>query len=262
MDRKIEFEKLRNTRDLGGQKTADGRTVVSGRLYRSGALDEATPADAARLKDMIDTVIDLRTNNECSERPDIKIPGVKYVFSPILEGIDAGVAHDKKSREASPFVKMSADPVTAVEHMANTYRNFVKNDFSLRHYTIAIRLLLEPHEKGILWHCTAGKDRAGTTTAIIEEILGVPREEIMANYLRTAEYISKEIVAISEFFMERIGEGANKEALLRFFGTEPEYLHAFWEAMDEKYGGFDGFVREGLGLLDEEVEKIRSTYLA
>ena len=45
------------------------------------------------------------------------------------------------------------------------------------------------------------------------------------------------------------------------FGTEPAYLLAFWEAIDEKFGSFDIFLHEGLGLLDEDIEKFRNTYL-
>lgn len=261
MDRRIEFEKLRNTRDLGGQKVRDGRTIVSGKLFRSGALADASPADIAKLATMVDAVIDLRTENERVERPDADIPGAKNVFSPILEGIGAGVTRDKKSEAPSPFANLRNDPEAAVARMADTYRKFVRSDFGLTHYARAVRVMLEPHEKGVLWHCTAGKDRAGTTAAIVEEILGLPREEIMVNYLKTAEYIADEINAIVERISASAGGAADNEAMRRMFGTEPAYLLAFWEAIDEKFGNFDIFLHEGLGLLDEDIEKFRNKYL-
>lgn len=260
MDRRIEFEKLLNTRDLGGQKTADGHTIVSSRLFRSGVLAEASPADIAKLTGMIDTVIDLRTENERDERPDVDIPGAKNIFSPILEGIGPGVAHDKQSQQSSPFADMSADPATAVERMASVYRKFIRSDFGIAHYASAVHVLFEPHKKGVLWHCTAGKDRAGTMTAIVEEILGVPREEIMLNYLKTEEYICDEINTIVERIMAS-AENANYEALHRMFGTEPAYLLAFWEAIDERFGSFDSFIHDGLGLLDSDIERFRNAYL-
>ena len=40
-----EFEKLRHTRDLGGMKTADGRTIKTGKLIRSGHLIAASEKD-------------------------------------------------------------------------------------------------------------------------------------------------------------------------------------------------------------------------
>jgi protein-tyrosine phosphatase len=38
----------------------------------------------------------------------------------------------------------------------------------------------------VLAHCSAGKDRAGVTTALVLALLGVPREEIVADYVATA----------------------------------------------------------------------------
>ena len=45
----IPFEGLRNTRDLGGMPTADGRTIAPAKLLRSGALHKASEQDLARL---------------------------------------------------------------------------------------------------------------------------------------------------------------------------------------------------------------------
>ena len=177
------------------------------------------------------------------------------------EGIGAGVAHDRQSRQSSPFANMSADPQAAVERMANTYRRFIRSDFGVTHYAQAMRVLLEPHERGVLWHCTAGKDRAGTMTAIVEEILGVPRDQIMENYLKTAEYISDEINAITERIVQGAGGSANYEAVHRMFGTETAYLLAFWETIDERFGSFEGFLRDGLGLSGEDIEAFRTLYL-
>ena len=55
MSKLLLFEKLHNTRDLGGMKTADGRTVQAGRLFRSGHLSDLTAADADVLSELIDT---------------------------------------------------------------------------------------------------------------------------------------------------------------------------------------------------------------
>lgn len=39
----------------------------------------------------------------------------------------------------------------------------------------------------VLVHCTAGKDRTGITVALVLRLVGVGREEIVTDYLRTAE---------------------------------------------------------------------------
>ena len=62
----IPFEGLRNTRDLGGMPTADGRTIAPAKLLRSGALHKASEQDLARLVGDYDLagVIDFRTQLE------------------------------------------------------------------------------------------------------------------------------------------------------------------------------------------------------
>ncbi|UKI49286.1 MAG: tyrosine-protein phosphatase [Clostridium sp.] len=43
-----------------------------------------------------------------------------------------------------------------------------------------------------LWHCSAGKDRAGIATMYVLLALGVEKEEIINNYLKTNEYLIDE----------------------------------------------------------------------
>ena len=42
------FERLNNTRDLGGIPADGGKTIKRGRLYRSGKLSRATPPTLKR----------------------------------------------------------------------------------------------------------------------------------------------------------------------------------------------------------------------
>ena len=73
--------------------------------------------------------------------------------------------------------------------MIRMYRAFA-GDYAVKGYAEFVRLLLQGNKKAMLWHCTAGKDRAGTAAVIIEEILGIPREVIIADYLTTTSLCS------------------------------------------------------------------------
>lgn len=73
---RIPLESLPNTRDLGGIRTADGRSIRLRRLLRSGALAGISDADREKLlkEYNLKTVIDFRTDTEREEKPD---PGWK-----------------------------------------------------------------------------------------------------------------------------------------------------------------------------------------
>lgn len=67
----MKFDKLSNTRDLGGMKTLDNRQIVQGRLFRSGQLNELSLSDKEKLTQLGPVIIDFRTDAERNERPDI-----------------------------------------------------------------------------------------------------------------------------------------------------------------------------------------------
>ncbi|MCR4657452.1 MAG: tyrosine-protein phosphatase [Lachnospiraceae bacterium] len=49
------------------------------------------------------------------------------------------------------------------------YHASAESDFAASQYARFIRLLMEPRENAVVWHCTAGKDRVGIGAAIIQE---------------------------------------------------------------------------------------------
>ena len=169
MSRKIEFEKLRNTRDLGGMKTADGRTIKTGKLIRSGHLIAASEKDQEKLAGLIDTVVDFRSDRECTERPEPHISGTNYYHIPVLEETKPGVTRDEDSYE-EVRKKMLGEAEIARKYMVRVYGGFVTSEHCRAQYERFIRLLLEDHGKAVLWHCTAGKDRAGFGTVIVQKL--------------------------------------------------------------------------------------------
>ena len=62
---RLALEGTRNTRDIGGYRTADGMTVRRGVVFRSDGLDGLTASDVRQLSGLgIRTVIDLRGPQE------------------------------------------------------------------------------------------------------------------------------------------------------------------------------------------------------
>ena len=67
------------------------------------------------------------------------------------------------------------------------YRRFVSDPFAIAQYTRFVDEIIESAERGeaVLWHCTAGKDRAGFVSAVIEALMGASADEITADYMVT-----------------------------------------------------------------------------
>ncbi|MBQ8995972.1 MAG: tyrosine-protein phosphatase [Oscillospiraceae bacterium] len=260
---KISFEGLNNTRDLGGMRTKQGQHILPGKLIRSGQLHSATEKDISVLSVDLALVVDFRTEQERVEKPDPYMAGVINLHLPVFESLAAGVTREEKS-DAEAFAMVSSDPQKACQYMLETYIGFVTNDFSVSQYSKFVRLLLEPRDKAVLWHCTAGKDRAGFASVIVQELLGVGRDDIFADYLKTNEYLKTEVGRLLEIFGQNMGAPDEKttKSLDYLFGAHEEYLAGIYEKVEELYGGFDSFLTDGLKICPDEIERFRRMYLA
>ena len=256
----LNFEKLHNIRDIGGMSIKSGSLIKSGCFFRSGQLADISQNDSDKLKNMVDTIIDFRSDKERQEKQDVIPEGVSYIHLPIVDSLTAGVTRDKES-DKNIIEKLAVKPEEAKKYMCLMYRGFTEES-AVSHYAEFIRLLKDAEDKSFLWHCTAGKDRAGIGSAIIEEILGCSREDVIADYMSTNEYIAPDIQFLTRFVKNKIGIQDNivDDALRYLFGAEEEYIEAFYAAVDEKYGDFDRFIHEGLKLSDADIELMKSKY--
>ena len=257
----LDFASLNNLRDLGGTVTEDGRRIKRGMLLRSGRLCGMTEEERVRLGGLADTVIDLRTANELREQPDDPIPGTVYIHLPVMGDLNPGVTREEKS-DQDVFTKHLFDPEAGKASVCQLYRNMVYKDYTVGQYGRFLRILLEDHERAVLWHCTAGKDRAGMAAAMVEALLGVPREAIVEDYLTTNTYLAEDIRSMIAMVKKKIGTDDPRadESLRCIFGASREYPLAFFAAAEERYGSFLGFAEKGLGLTREDIELLREKY--
>ncbi len=261
MSRLLAFDSLNNTRDLGGMKTAGGKTIRSGKLIRSGHLANCSEADIARLIEMVDTVVDLRTPEEASQKPDRMIPGVRMLDIPIIDKLVAGVTREE---EADHFLdQLVTSQQLAMDYMCSIYVELVTNATAVSRYEKFLRLLMEPHPKAILWHCTAGKDRAGFGAILVEELLGVDRSDIIDDYLKTEEYLADDIKMLMQTYNLHNVE-RNRETELAvgcLFGARREFVDALYSEINALYGSFEGFVSQQLHITPEDIERLKELYL-
>ncbi len=261
MSERIVFENLYNTRDLGGTPVRDGRVIKRGRLIRSGQLYFASENDIRRLQNMLSAVVDFRTAAERAEKPDPEIPGVEYFATPVFDSLTAGVSRDARSDEAV-FEFVAREPENAKSYMMKTYLGFVTNDYSIDCFSRFLKRLLTERDGALLWHCTAGKDRAGTASVIVSEALGVSREDIIKDFLFTNECLTKEVEGLYDMVRGKFGDAFPRyeRSLHYLFTAQREYLDALYEKVDELYGSFDSFIRDALGVTDEERRELIGIY--
>jgi protein-tyrosine phosphatase len=254
-----ELTGVRNFRDVGGLPTVDGRRVRRGVLFRSGHLAHATGEDSAFLASLgLHTIFDFRNAaDQKLEGPDVELPGVRNVNLPLSDPAD-GAEFWKMVRDGDldQLREILADD-KAAHRMIGSYRMIVK-ERTAEHSRI-LHALAEDSVPALM-HCAAGKDRAGLSIAITLLALGVERDAVVEDYLKSN-------AAHRRYKVRRSGSAASAyspevmELLSPLFDARAEYLAAAFETIEETWGGVDAYLAKGLRLAPETRERLRERML-
>lgn len=254
-----ELTGVRNFRDVGGLPTVDGRRVRHGVLFRSGHLAHATTSDAAFLSSLgLHTVFDFRNAADRKlDGHDIELPGVRQVNLPLSDPAD-GAQFWKMVRDGDldQLRSLLADG-KAAGRMIASYRVLVRKRTA--EHSQVLRSLAEESVPALM-HCAAGKDRAGLSVAVTLLALGVERDAIFDDYLKSGAKHRR-------YRVRRSGSSASAyspevmELLDPLFDARAEYLSAALETIEETWGGVDPYLETALGLTPENRERLRERLL-
>jgi protein-tyrosine phosphatase len=250
------FASTPNFRDFGGQRTVDGRRVRSGLLYRSARLARMTAEEMARLLDLgVRLSCDLRGANERARNPT-PWPAHAAPRELVLD-----LSADLRAGNERLMGMIIADPTVrgARAVMIETYRMLPGNSAA------ALKQIFGELLDGnvpVLIHCTAGKDRTGFVSASILHALGVAWEDILADYLASAQHI--DLAALATQMREQVRSSLNldldDDALAAINGVAPEYLHSAFASAAEQHGSFEAYLRS-LGLDEKARQHLRARLL-
>ncbi|MEM1411357.1 MAG: tyrosine-protein phosphatase [Pseudomonadota bacterium] len=259
-DRAIPLDGVANTRDLGGLRTADGRTVRSGQLIRSGEIDGIDTDGMAQLDAMnVTAIVDIRTTAEATAHPvawpEGKSPA-RYNFS-IMEAENEMIADMRASIKGGTATAEATDGLfyDAFGYIATDYTTELREVFDV--------LLAQPEGEAVVYHCSGGKDRTGVTTALVLTALGVTREEIEADFMMSNALKDADNAAVEIAAQVNAANGTNMppEAVWPSLGVRPEYLENFYRSVESSYGSVDAYLSEGLGLSEADLKTLQDRYL-
>jgi protein-tyrosine phosphatase len=252
-ERRLGFQGTPNFRDFGGYRTADGRQVKWGYLFRSGQLNHLSEQDLELLGNLnLDLICDFRRIEEQeSERSRLPERQPKVASLPIIPGSNARFFEEAEGRK-------TAGRQTMHDFMLEVNRQFAEDQTDV--YARMFREILALEDARFLVHCAAGKDRTGFAAALVLLALGVPRELVMQDYMLTARYF------LPEQELERLRhkyqmEDMEVEAILPILEVHEDYLSRALESIGRNYKSVEAYLEEALGVGPAELAELRSRYL-
>ena len=222
MERRIVLEGAVNFRDQGGYPTENGRFVRWRRLFRSDSLHDLTESDVQTITGTLGltTIVDLRSINSVLEdgRGLLALSGIAYHNYPFLErrGIEPPTS--------------GSDPG---ERLTAIYQWILLNAGTLM--AQAFNALAQDVNQPALFHCNAGKDRTGVLGATLLSVLGVSREDVVADFLMTNEVIDGILARIKKMpgFQDSTRDG--------IMAPQPA-IEKFLDVIESEFGGPESYL--------------------
>ena len=254
-DRVLKLDGVHNFRDYGNYAAADGARVKPGLLWRSAQHGEASDHDLAAIHALgITTIVDLRGPSEREANPCRRAPGFNaQVF-----------AHPEETAGLALHTEAADGVITAAEARAAMMRLYEGIPFRenlvpmLRcYFGVLVRA-----EGPSLVHCVAGKDRTGFAVALAQHVMGVSRDDIVADYVLTnlAGNVEARIAAGAEQIRANRGN-ISDETIRTLMGVEADYLITAFDRATERHGSIDAYLAEVIGVDAAMRNALRTAYL-
>jgi protein-tyrosine phosphatase len=252
----VPLEGALNFRDLGGYRTAGGQRVKCGRLFRSGSISRLTDQDCAYVTGLgIRTVFDLRTTVERTNEPNLWAEAAQITYWSRDYGTSFG---DLRGMLGSGSFDTAEQ---ARQVMIGAYR---KLPFEQAPAYAELFRRLADDEVPLIFHCSAGKDRAGTAAALILSALGVPRETVLADYLLSdlvAEARQRQWASVERGELHNPIGALPPQALRVILGAEADFLQTAFTVIEERHGDLEAYLANELSVSPAMLGKIRSLLL-
>jgi len=243
--------------------------IRPGLFFRSSELSALDDAGRAALADLgVTDVADLRSPREVERRGPGLVPegvAVHLLPFPDVSAVDGEAPHEA-SFQRMMTEKPDDEDVSAAagRFMSEEYERFPTLGGAQRAVRQVATLLADG--RPVLAHCFAGKDRTGFTVATVLEAVGVERDAILADFLRSNDAVPQLRERILESLRDRAGETPEvmtfAEARLTdaVLGVREEYLDTARRTIVDQYGSMESYL-EAAGVTADDVARLRTQLL-
>ena len=249
------MESVSNFRELSNLPVSGG-TIAPGVLFRSGHLADLSDEDSQQITEAgIRTFVDLRTANDIKSEGADRVPnGVTHHHVPIFDDGGSGERlRDMIMRGDLNELREQFGDGKSHQLALDGAAGFAENPDRMASFATAMAIVTNPDNWPLLWHCSAGKDRAGWVGTSVLLAAGATPDVIVDHYLESNK--ARGTISLS-------WEGELKDLIHPFLAVQEDYVRAQLDVVENTWGGVEGLYRDGFGLSEEALDQFRNALIA
>lgn len=129
-------------------------------------------------------------------------------------------------------------------------------------YKTILSHLAQPNPSPCIIHCTAGKDRTGIIVALLYLLCYVPSDTVAKEYSLTDTGLQHMVPLFTERLLKNPALKGSTEGIKEMISAQPDKMVATIDMIQNVYGSAEGYVKNVVGLSDEQIAQIRKNLLS
>ena len=233
---------------------AIGSKMKNNILFRCAKLSTLIDEDIKKIEDLSPhAIIDFRDPKEINKAPDnlSKDLSKKYISLPISASTLSRMVDQKNIDGDNKF--------TYEKVMEESYKLYINNHKHV--WKEFIKILLKANNNPIIFHCSAGKDRTGIASFIIQKLCDNPMELIFENYL-----LSNKLLTINAATAEQTTASKKDDKLITkimldtLSKVKKSYLISGINEIENQFESLENYIIQELGFNDADIKDLKKLY--
>ena len=245
----LSISSVSNFRDV-----AIGPKMKKNLLFRCAKLSTLNSEDIVKLENIKPyAIIDFRDPKEIKKAPDNLSESLfkKYVSLPISANTLNRMVAEKNNQ--------GDNRLTYEKIMEESYKLYLNNHKHV--WKEFINILLNSNSNPIIFHCSAGKDRTGIASYIIQSLLNSSIELIYENYLLSNQLLSSIAATAEQTTSSKNDDLKITNVMLKALGkVQKSYLNSAIYEIKEKYQTLEMYIFNELGFNENDIKKLKKLY--
>mgnify|MGYP006139473769 CR=1 FL=1 len=223
-------------------------------LFRCAKLSTLTDGDIKKLEELNPhAIIDFRDPKEIQKAPD------NLSKSLLEKSISLPISASTLNRMVIQKNIDGDNELTYEKVMEESYKKYINNHKHV--WKEFIKILLDSNNHPVIFHCSAGKDRTGIASFLIQKLLDNSMDSIFENYLMSNKLLTSIAATAEQTTSSKKDDNQVSQIMLNTLGkVKKTYLLSAIDEIQNKFISVEKYITEELGYSEIDIKKLKKLF--